>query len=301
VPNVSVVIPALDEEGAVAETVSRVRKAFAGTAHEIEIIVVDDGSTDRTGEFAAEAGAQVYRHPLNIGYGNAIITGSRHANHELIAITDADGTYPVEELPAMVDDLVERNLDMIVGARRGKHYESSLIKSLARKLFRVFAEFVAGCRIPDINSGLRVMRRGLIDKYWPIASGGFSFSTTVTVVSLLTSHFVDYVPIDYFARSGSSSKVHHLRDSLRAAQILVMAVLLYNPIKPFLVLAGVVLVSGLVGLALCALLPGAASIVLLCSIYWLTTIIVISLGFIAEQKRVALALADSRQSRTRDS
>ncbi len=299
-PNVSVVIPAFNEETTVAETVRQVLAAFEDSGHDAEVIVVDDGSTDDTAKLAQEAGAAVYGHPLNIGYGNAIITGNRHAQYDIIAIADADGTYPVAELPKMVDSLVARDLDMIVGARQGKHYESSLMKSIARRLFRLFAEFTTGCPIPDINSGLRVMKRELIDQYGPIASGGFSFSTTLTVVSLLTSHFVDYAPIQYFARRGTS-KVHRFRDTLRAAQILVMAVLVFNPIKPFLVLAGLVLASGLFSVLVGVFFPEAAMVALIGSLFWLVAILMVSLGFIAEQRRVGLAFADKRQSRTRNS
>src|SRR5262245_40002795 len=125
---VTVVIPAYNEAEAITDTIKRVQEAFASSHHTCEVIVVDDGSTDETGQRAHLAGGPLINHPYNIGYGNALLTGIRHARHELVAITDADGTYPVEELPRMTTELLDRRLDMLVGARRGKQYQGSLAK-----------------------------------------------------------------------------------------------------------------------------------------------------------------------------
>jgi len=283
---VSVVIPAYNEAGAVGETVARVKAVFAATERECEVIVVDDGSGDQTALEAEQAGAVVLRHPRNIGYGNAIMTGVRHAHHPLIATTDADGTYPIDELPSMVDELEQRGLDMLIGARQGKHYRGHPMKALARFFFKLLAEFTTGTRIPDINSGLRVFRRELVDTYAPVICGGFSFSTTITVIALLTHHFVAFRPVPYFRRVGAS-KVRYFRDTLRAAQILTMAIVVFNPIKLFMLLAGgcfamILPLAVVVAVwphlaAVCLLIGGAAGIATL----------VMGQGFLAEQRRAS--------------
>jgi glycosyltransferase involved in cell wall biosynthesis len=283
---VSVIIPAYNEAGAVGRTVQSVRDTFAKSSHQCEIIVVDDGSTDDTGAEAEGAGAVVVRHPMNIGYGNAILTGASNAQFELIALTDADGTYPVQELPSMVDELDERGLDMLVGARQGRHYRGRPTKRAARMFFKFLAEFTTGTRIPDINSGLRVFRRSLIDNYRPVLCGGFSFTTTITVIAMLTQHFVGYRPIGYSKRFGKS-KVRYFRDTLRAAQILTMTILIFNPIKLYILLAGLALGTlfplGVVAAAVPWLSIPMLTICLALSVSYL----VIGMGFLAEQHRAS--------------
>ncbi len=239
----SVVIPAYNEQdsiGAVVELVQRVLTE-AGVTH--EVIVVDDGSSDTTGEQAARAGAEVVRHPQNLGYGRSLKSGILAARYDRIAILDADRSYPAERLPEMLR--LADSFHMVVGARTGKFYRGGLIKRWGRVVFRWLGEFATGQSIPDINSGMRVFRRRDILPFFPLISAGFSFTTTATLVYLLNDLYVYYLPIDYHRRHGRS-KVHHLRDSLRALQIIVEAILRCNPIKIFLLLASPFAVGGVV-------------------------------------------------------
>jgi glycosyltransferase involved in cell wall biosynthesis len=283
---VSVIIPAFNESGAVGQTVEDVRNTFDKSGHECEIIVVDDGSQDDTAVEAERAGAVVLRHPKNIGYGNAIMTGASQARHDLIALTDADGTYPIGELPSMVDELEDRGLDMLVGARQGRHYRGRPAKAIARLFFKFLAEFTTGTRIPDINSGLRVFRRSLVDQYRAVLCGGFSFTTTITVIAMLTHHFVDYRPIKYFKRYGKS-KVRYFRDTLRAAQILSMTILIFNPIKLYILLAAMAFGTLLPVAIVAAVLPGFSLPALLVSLALSATYLLIGMGFLAEQHRAS--------------
>lgn len=283
---VSIVIPAFDEAGSVGETVRAVRAAFAPTPHAHEVIVVNDGSRDETARSAAAAGARVVHHPENVGYGHAVQSGVRHARYGLIAIIDADGTYPAPALPGMVEEVDRRGLDMLVGARRGAQYSGGPGKRLARRLFKFLAEFTVGQRIPDINSGLRVMRRDMVDRFAPVACGGFSFSTTMTLVAMLTGHFVAHCPVDYQARVGTS-KVRFVRDTLRAGQVLVMAILLFNPVKIFILLAGGVLAAGAAAAVVALVLPGALRLLALLSAFVLAAALLMGMGFLAEQRRAA--------------
>ena len=276
-PSITVVIPAYNESAAIAGVVQRVRQVLQDAAVEHEILVVSDGSTDGTVQEALDQGATVVQHPQNLGYGRSLKTGILAARYDLIAITDADGTYPVERLP----ELIERSerYHMVVGARTGSFYQGGMMKRLGRFVFRHLSEFAAGQSIPDINSGLRVFRRREILPYFPVISAGFSFTTTCTLVYLLNDMFVHYVPIEYHRRAGKS-KVHHVRDSLRALQIIVEAILRCNPIKMFLLLAIPFLLAG-AGLMLCGLLsrqwlPGVAGLAA-----WCTGGIVLGIGFLA--------------------
>ncbi|MBX3177484.1 MAG: glycosyltransferase family 2 protein [Candidatus Hydrogenedentes bacterium] len=288
---VSVVIPAYNEAGSIRETVEGVRKAFEGSPHPLEIVVVDDGSADETAAIAEEAGARVIGHPTNKGYGNALLTGSRHAAHSWVAITDADGTYPVEELPAMLDEAEGRGLDMVVGARQGRHYEQNLLKRAARWVFKRLSEWVVGEPIPDINSGLRVMRRELIATFAAALSGGFSFTTSITIIAFQTGHHVVYRPIAYYPRTGQSH-VRLVRDTLRALQIIVMAVVLFNPIKLFLLHAAGVAGFAIAMAALVLLLPGLYPPALVLSLGVLAGNIIVALGFLAVRQQIYLGGID---------
>ncbi len=233
---ISVVIPALNESDAITDTVQRCREALRERELEPnEVIVVDDGSSDGTGELAEAAGARVITHPHNVGYGRSLKDGIIAASHDTIAITDADGSYPVEEIPTLVE-IYNGGFDMVVGARTGKVYRESPFKWLLRLILKAIVEFTAGRRIPDINSGLRVFGRETSIPYFNHLSDRFSFTTSLTLAYMMTNRFVTYHDIDYAQRIGDS-KVRLLRDSLRTLQFIIQAATYYNPLKIFLLAA----------------------------------------------------------------
>lgn len=231
---VTVVVPALNEERAVGPTIERLRAVLTKAEVPHEILIVDDGSTDRTAQIAAQAGARVLSHKQNLGYGRSLKDGILAAENDLIAITDADGTYPIERLPELLD--LAREYPLVVARRTGRIYHGGIIKRFARFCFRVLGEFATGRRIPDINSGFRVFRRSQIAPFFPAIGSGYSFTTSSTLLYLLNDLYVHYLPVDYHPREGSS-KVRPLRDTMRALQIVIEAILRYNPIKVFLLLA----------------------------------------------------------------
>jgi len=146
-------------------------------------------------------------------------------------ITDADGTYPeqkIGELLACVDDGAE----MAVGARVGSEVHIPLVRRPAKAFLRRLASYLAGADIPDLNSGLRAIRRDLVMRYRPILPQGFSFTTTITLAALTNDHRVDYVTIDYAKRSGSS-KIKPIRDTLGFTALIVRTVMYFNPLKVF--------------------------------------------------------------------
>lgn len=285
---ISVIVPAYNEGASIARTVAVVTEAFAGGSHAFELIVVDDGSTDDTAGQAEAAGVRVIRHPTNKGYGNALLTGVRNAAHPWIGIVDADGTYPVEELPTLLDEAVARDLAMLVGARQGRHYREGLAKRFGRRGLQWFAEFVVGQEIPDVNSGMRIIRRDLVAQCAPALSGGFSFTTSITIIAFQTGHHVAYRPIAYHARTGTSH-VRYRRDVLRAMQIIVMTIVLFNPIKLYLVQALGVALFTAGAMLLAALLPASMPVLLMGSLGFYTTNIILALGFLALRHQANLA------------
>lgn len=239
-PPISVVIPAYDEENAIGQEIEAVRRALTTHRIEHEILVVDDGSTDRTGELAAAAGARVLQHVGNRGYGAAIKDGIKAARHDIIAITDADGTYPADRLPDLLAEM--KTADMVVGARTGSHVRIPLVRRPAKWILNILANLIAGRRIPDLNSGFRVFRRDTARQYFAILSNQFSFTTTITLAFLADEYRVVYTPINYHTRIGRS-KIGPLHFMEFMILVLRMA-MLFQPLRVFLPLA---MIFGAVG------------------------------------------------------
>jgi glycosyltransferase involved in cell wall biosynthesis len=245
---ISVVIPALNERDEIAGTVNRVREILSAYGEAYEVVVVDDGSNDETGARAEQAGARVLRHPHNVGYGRSLKDGIRAAQYETIVITDADGTYPIDAIPQLLERYAD-GYDMIVGARSGKYYRESLFKMPLRRLLRWIVEFTAGRAIPDINSGLRVFKRSTVMEYYDHLCDTFSFTTSMTLAYMMTGKFVAYVPIGYNMRVGRS-KVKLFRDSMKTLQYVVEAAIYYNPLKMFVLMSGLVIAASLLSFVL---------------------------------------------------
>lgn len=229
----TVLVPALNEEQGIADVIRR----LSTLQPKPEIIVIDDGSSDTTGDLARSAGAKVIVHPMSGGYGRSLKDGILAAGNDVIVITDADGTYPIERIPDLLKEF-DKGHDMVVGARQGKHYRGTFLKMPARLVFKWLVEFTTGRRIPDINSGLRVFRKSTMLPYMNDLCSGFSFTTTITLIYCLTGKFIQYLPIDYAKRSGSS-KVRIVRDSIRTLQYITEVIALYNPLKLFVLFAGI--------------------------------------------------------------
>jgi len=228
---ISIIIPAFNEETAIGEVIDDIQQVLEKEKIEGEVVVVDDGSSDRTAEIAAKRNVTLIRHPQNAGYGLSLRDGILKAKYNNICITDADGTYPVKSIPVLAKDMDA--FDMVVGARQGKHFRGSYLKNPARLLFHALVQFATGTKIPDANSGLRIFRRDKVLPFLNTLCHGFSFTTTITLGMLSRGYFVKYVPIEYYRRQGRS-KVKIFRDSFRTTQIIIQALMYYNPIKAVL-------------------------------------------------------------------
>jgi glycosyltransferase involved in cell wall biosynthesis len=288
---ISIVIPAYNEEKGIRSTLERLQAMKNRHGLEMEVIVIDDGSSDATGEAARAFGATVIRNPVNAGYGSSIRRGMKAAQFEYVAITDADGTYPVEEIPHLIT-MMDEGLDMAVGARQGSEYWKIWWKNPARVVFRGIAEFVAGRCIPDINSGLRIMRRSTILQYLSQTCLGFSFTTSVTLILMLNGYFVDYRPIVYTPRIGAS-KIRHFRDTLRTTQIMTSLIATHNPIKLAIIVDLSVFLLAVIFFffapAVAALSTMLASIlVMVANAFFVSLPIVFMLGCIGELLRIKL-------------
>lgn len=234
--SVSVVIPALNEAGAIGDVVARLR----ASAPWREMLVIDDGSIDATGERARGAGARVIRHPYTKGNGAAVKTGIRNASSEFILIVDADGQHPPEDARVLVDRLGE--YDLVVGARAPSTHASPG-RRVGNALLNGLAGYLAGRPIPDLTSGFRGARREHLREFLHLLPNGFSTPTTTTLAFIRAGYNVAFEPIDARPRTGQS-KIRFARDGARFFLILLKIVTIFSPLRLFVPLS---LVSGSVG------------------------------------------------------
>lgn len=278
----TIVMPAYNEEDGLAATMDHLLKMVPEfPIDHVEIVLVDDGSTDKTAEIAAQYDEiHLIRHPRNRGYGAALKTGIRHAAHDVICIIDADNTYPVEMIPTLFQHMREIEADMVVGARTGEDVNIPLIRRPAKAVLRQLANYVVEDTIPDLNSGLRLFRRKGALAFFSLLPNQFSFTTTITLAMLINGYTVDYVPINYHARMGRS-KIKPIRDTLRFTQLVLRMALYFNPLRIFIPLSIFFLLAGIVwgifSIAVLGRFADASTIVIIT-----TAVQVLGIGLLAE-------------------
>jgi glycosyltransferase involved in cell wall biosynthesis len=233
---ISILIPAYHEEDGIGAVLEQLQLMAQQLTVPSEIIVVDDGSDDSTGEVAARAGVVVKRHDENRGYGAALKTALRCARYEAVVIADADGSYPCDQIPKLVSLLGE--YDMVVGARTGANVNMPASRIPAKWLLGRFANYVAGMQIPDLNSGLRAFRKDVALEFFHMLPDGFSFTSTITLAMLTSSYNVAYVPVDYHRRTGRS-KIRPIADTVRFFALATTMALYFRPLRVFLPVAAV--------------------------------------------------------------
>lgn len=226
---VSVLIPAYNEEESIAKTVEAIRQHAAGV-RELEIIVINDGSTDRTGEIARGLPVTLIEHEINTGYGSGLKDGLQAARHEYILIADADGTYPLEDIPKLLADAP--SYAMVVGARTGAIVKVPPLRKPGKWIITRLAEYLSQRKIPDLNSGFRVFRRDVALRFLTLYPDGFSFTTTITL-AMLTNHYkVKFIPINYHRRVGKSS-IKPLRDFTNFTILIIRICAYFKPLNVF--------------------------------------------------------------------
>lgn len=245
----SVVIPAYNEENGIAEIMNRtlaVREALrAAGVEEFELLVVNDGSRDRTREIAEEiaAGATDVRviTQVNRGYGGALKTGFSQATGELIGFLDADGTYPPEYFPQLCTAAM-KGADLVIGSRMaGEESKMPLVRRIGNWLFATLLSILGWQRVTDSASGMRVFKRSSLERMYPLPNG-LNLTPVQSTRAIHEGLKVVEVPITYSERVGRS-KLSALRDGTVFLQSMVWTALAYNPVR---ILGGI----GLVGVVL---------------------------------------------------
>ncbi len=230
--DVSVVLPVYNEVGHLAQEVKRIEAALEASGRTFEIIVVDDGSDDGSGEALEKInGIRLIRFRTNRGSGSARRAGTAAARGRVVVWTDCDLTYPNEDIPRLIDTLDE-GWDQVVGARTSEQGTARAVRVPAKWLIRRLASYLTDTKIPDLNSGLRAFRREVGVQFLHLLPAGFSCVTTITLSFLANGYSVRYVPIDYYPRAGRS-KWHWWTDTRRYLLQVVRMVLMFNPLRVF--------------------------------------------------------------------
>jgi glycosyltransferase involved in cell wall biosynthesis len=233
----TILIPVFNEERALAGIIQRLRTIVPSLPLQSEILVVDDGSTDGSGKAVAGMDdVRLLQHRSNRGYGAALKTGIRHAEGDVIVILDADGTYPPEEIPGLVEHYQSGLADMVVGARIGPEVQIPLARRPAKWFINQLGTLVAGERVPDLNSGMRLFRRRVALEFFDLLPDGFSFTSTITLGMMQNGYLVEFVPIAYEKRTGHS-KIRPISDTLGFIQLILRVALYFQPLKIFIPLS----------------------------------------------------------------
>lgn len=244
VPPVSVILPAYNEADSLAEEIDKLKKVLEAHKIPFEFIVIDDGSTDRTFQVAQSKGVKVVRHMKNRGVGAARKSGILAAQNEIILTTDADGTYPAEPIPQMLGSMIEKNYEMVIGARTKESGTAYWVRLPAKFFIRKLASYLSREKIPDLNSGLRIFKKSVALKYFYLLPDSHSWESTITLAFLCNHQNVHFVPIDYFKRSGGTSSFHPVKDTYNYLSLVIRTVMYFNPLRIFIPLGSLVLTAG---------------------------------------------------------
>ncbi len=250
-PQISVVLPCLDEEAAVGAVVDQAWEGIERSGRSGEVIVVDNGSQDRSAEIASGRGASVILEPRR-GYGRAYLTGIEQARGDYLVMADADGTYPLAELPAFVDDL-ESGSDLVLGSRfKGHIHEGAMPWSnrwIGNPILTGLLNRLFGIRVSDAHCGMRALRRSALPVL-DLHSTGMEFASEMVFKAFRRDLAVSEIPIDYFPRTGES-KLSRFGDAWRHVRFM----LLYSPSWLFFVPGGLLLLLGIAGMLVLATGP----------------------------------------------
>ena len=223
---ISIIVPARNE----AASLRSLLPEIVARMPDVELIVVNDGSTDDTADICHQYGTKLVTHPSGIGNGAAIKAGARVAQGEILIFMDADGQHQPEDIPRLLEKLLQ-GYDMVVGAR-GKGSQAGLHGAIANGFYNRLASWMVGQKVDDLTSGLRAVKADKFRKFLYLLPNGFSYPTTITMCFFRAGYIVGYMPIHAPSRIGNSH-LRITRDGVRFLLIIFKIGSLYSPLKLF--------------------------------------------------------------------
>jgi glycosyltransferase involved in cell wall biosynthesis len=271
---ISIIIPVFNEAGKLQELLSHIRALRLPNS---EIIVIDDGSTDGSADAAMTGGANVIRHPYNVGNGAAIKTGIRAARGRFLVLMDGDGQHRPEDIPKLIAE--SRNYHMVVGAR-AKGSKRRLHRYAANVVYNLLASYVTRFKVKDLTSGFRVLSRLDAIRFIDLLPNTFSYPTTLTLAFLRSGLTIKYVPIQTLYRAGQS-KISLVTDGVRFLLIITKIATLFSPFRVFLPVSLFFFFAGIANYTYTFITQHRFTNM---SVFLLTTaVIIFMLGLISEQ------------------
>lgn len=290
-PRLTVAVPAFNEADHLP-TLLRTLLDRYGDDPGIELLVVDDGSSDGTAAVARSfSGVRVVEHPYNQGNGAAVKSALRAARGEVMVIIDADGQHP----PELIDHLVGMvgKYDLVVGARTSES-DATAFRNFGNRWLARFASYLVSFPIPDLTSGFRAFKRPMMLQFYHLFPQGFSFPSTSTLSFIVSGYSVHFEPIVAARRQGGVSKIRPFKDGLRFMKLSLRLALLFHPSRFFLPLAGLLAVLGVawggynMAVRHLGISPGALLLVMM-------AMMVLLMGVLAEQQSQILRQLSARQ------
>lgn len=237
---ISIIMPAYNEADAIGEVLDKL--VPMANENGWEVIVVDDGSSDNTGDIAGTRGAKVLTHLSNRGYGASLSTGIRATDADIVVFIDSDGQQDQNDIPRLLEHIGW--YDMVVGART-KDSHIDLHRRPGKKILKWFANYLAKEKIPDINSGFRAFKRDVLLRYLHLMPKGFSFSTTSTFAMLKGDHQIKWIPIRTTRRIGTST-VKQLKHGPETMMLMLRLTVLFDPLRVFLPVSGILMLLAII-------------------------------------------------------
>lgn len=277
----TIIIPVFNEDAAIESTLNELIQF--PKAKDWNIVVVNDGSTDNTKSILEKfSNLKIINHPYNKGYGAALKSGIKNSDTDLICFYDADGQHNPADVKNLLDNI--GSFDMLVG-ERGKDSYKEWIRKPGKWLLSKVANFLAGKKIPDLNSGLRVIRRDIISGLLHLFPDGFSFSTTSTIAFINLGYNLGYFPIKTKKRTGKST-VKQIRHGSNVLLLILRLIILFNPLKVFIPISFSLIIIGMIyevyqgiillGFEKARLIPGAFFLII-------TGILIFFFGLVVDQ------------------
>jgi glycosyltransferase involved in cell wall biosynthesis len=219
---VSIILPCLNEEQAVGQVIDEAWQGFENAGVEGEIVVVDNGSTDRSAAIAEEHGARVV-HESRRGYGSAYLRGLAEAKGDIIVMSDADGTYPLDNLRPFID-AIRAGDDMVLGSRfQGKIHRGAMPwahRWIGNPLLTAILNVFFGVKVSDAHCGLRAISREAVPVLH-LQSTGMEFASEMILKAAKRGLKVGDIPIEYRPRVGES-KLNTFRDGWRHLRFMLI-------------------------------------------------------------------------------
>lgn len=271
---ISVIIPAYNEAPTIGDLVLKTKRLYP----DVEIVVVNDGSTDDTGAIARNAGARVFSHPYNIGNGAAIKSGIRIARGDILVFMDGDNQHNPEDIAKLLYYM--KDYDMVVGARSNGD-QASWGRTFGNTAYNWLASYVAKFYISDLTSGFRAIKADIARNFLSLLPNTYSYPTTLTLCVLRSGRSVKYLPINVLKRKTGKSKISIFKDGVRFLMIIIKISTLYSPLRVFLPVSFMMFILGSANYLFSFLTQGRFTN--MSALLFISFILIFMMGLVSEQ------------------